>query len=402
MVADTAAAAPLTAQPSADTEGPAEEHVIRLFARFVAAGYAIYSVLLWVNDRTQVHVMAVWWTVAAVALVFAPALVMGALSLRNSTTAIRIAAGVTAAGFVVAAVTWPLGWNSGALVQDSWISTIPGLAGLAAAIAWRPVWAVVVLVAAVVPVQLINHVYGAPAHKNSLVADLAFALAFSLLYVAAAVMAMRTGRELDRARDAAYAVAAAAGETQARDVHRKRFALLIHDWVLDALLAAPRGSLREEVRVQAQRAIDKLADVDRHRVTSYTGSELAAHLRTAVTATEAAVTVTAEIELAAAAAVFPAEPVEVIGAAVGQAVRNSVLHAGSDATRQVSIEVRERRFVVVVADDGAGFDPAKVAPHRLGLAVSIIGRIEELPGGEVQVRTRLGAGTVVAMAWQAT
>jgi signal transduction histidine kinase len=54
-----------------------------------------------------------------------------------------------------------------------------------------------------------------------------------------------------------------------------------------------------------------------------------------------------------------------------------------------------------VADDGRGFDPAKVPAHRLGLAVSIVERVRRLPGGDVEVRSRPGAGTRIHLSWQA-
>jgi signal transduction histidine kinase len=52
-----------------------------------------------------------------------------------------------------------------------------------------------------------------------------------------------------------------------------------------------------------------------------------------------------------------------------------------------------------IVDDGVGFEPTTVAPHRLGIAVSIIGRVQSLPGGVAYVRSSPGEGTQVHLEW---
>jgi signal transduction histidine kinase len=56
---------------------------------------------------------------------------------------------------------------------------------------------------------------------------------------------------------------------------------------------------------------------------------------------------------------------------------------------------------VTVRDTGAGFDPARVDPARLGLRRSISERVADW-GGRVSVRSAPGQGTVVSMSWPAT
>ncbi|WP_368854164.1 ATP-binding protein [Nocardia nova] len=167
---------------------------------------------------------------------------------------------------------------------------------------------------------------------------------------------------------------------------------------MSTLLAAARGTNRREVRQQAQLALAKLEDVETEGTDTYTASAVAAHLRTAV----ADVDERLAVEIADIGdGTFPAEPVHVLGAAASEAVRNSVLHAGPDATRKVLLSLNDSRIDVVVADDGIGFDVARIAPHRLGLAVSIIERVRRLPGGAVDVSSEPGTGTTIHMSWQA-
>jgi signal transduction histidine kinase len=56
---------------------------------------------------------------------------------------------------------------------------------------------------------------------------------------------------------------------------------------------------------------------------------------------------------------------------------------------------------VTVRDAGAGFDPARVDPARLGLRRSITERVADW-GGRVSVRSAPGQGTVVSMSWPGT
>ncbi|NKY42115.1 sensor histidine kinase [Nocardia cerradoensis] len=383
------------------TVGPAEDRITRLFARFLSSGYVAYLFLMAATIVSQADDLALWWTVLAVGLVYGPAVVMGLFSFHPDLRWVRATAAVTALGFVVAAALWPVAWNGELLRADAWISTIPGLAGLSAALVWPPGRTVAVLLAAVIPVQLINHLCRAPGHNGRFVPDLLFAISFCLLFVAAGLMAMRTGRILDATRNEAHAVAAAAAAATARTVQRARFNALLHDWVMSTLLAAARGTQRSEVRHQAELALGKLNDVGSEGAQGFTAVTAAAHIRTAVADVDDRLPVTVREDPDGGDRYFPAEPIQVLGAAVAEAVRNSVIHAGAHAARTVSLRFDEGRITVVVTDDGRGFDPAKVPSHRLGLAVSIVERVRRLPGGEVEVRSRPGAGTRIHLSWRA-
>ncbi|MGP7998610.1 MAG: ATP-binding protein [Streptosporangiaceae bacterium] len=55
---------------------------------------------------------------------------------------------------------------------------------------------------------------------------------------------------------------------------------------------------------------------------------------------------------------------------------------------------------VTVRDEGAGFDPARLGPARLGVRRSITERITDC-GGSAAVRSAPGAGTLVRLCWPA-
>ncbi|WP_241842044.1 ATP-binding protein [Pseudofrankia sp. BMG5.36] len=87
-------------------------------------------------------------------------------------------------------------------------------------------------------------------------------------------------------------------------------------------------------------------------------------------------------------------------AAVRAALDNVARHAGTGASAWVLLEDDGDEVVVTVRDDGVGLAPGRAeraaAEGRLGLAVSIRGRIRDL-GGEVAVLGRPGQGTEVEL-----
>jgi len=95
---------------------------------------------------------------------------------------------------------------------------------------------------------------------------------------------------------------------------------------------------------------------------------------------------------------LPAEVVAALTDATAQALSNSLAHAGRKATRKVRLKATEREIKIVVADDGVGFRPSRVAKNRLGLRISIIDRVEAI-GGRVFIDSRIGQGTSIILEW---
>jgi signal transduction histidine kinase len=103
----------------------------------------------------------------------------------------------------------------------------------------------------------------------------------------------------------------------------------------------------------------------------------------------------------AAAGDRPLEPrLAALAAAAREAMTNAAKHAQVDEVA-VFVEVGETGAAVFVRDRGSGFDPEAVPPDQHGIARSIIARVHR-HGGDVQIRSRPGAGTEVRMAMPAT
>ncbi|MGJ5671709.1 ATP-binding protein (plasmid) [Rhodococcus aetherivorans] len=377
---------------------------MRAFARFIGAGYLFYLLLLLPNIVSFAGYLWAWWTPVAVATVFGSGLWLGAAGIRGDSRLIRTVAAIAATAYLGAALTWPLAWVGQPSPDRAgfWLVLFPGLAALAAAVAWPAGLAVGYLLVATVAVQVFNQSAHTDQVNGPLLPDVLFAVVFSLLFVAAAVMALRTGRILDDTRAASHEAAAHAARATARAVERKRFAALIHDHVMATLLSAARLGTDPSVSRQAKHAIVRLDEL-RHPApdVDFDAGSTVTHLRTSATASAPTVVVCADLDPAAIPVSLPAEAVRTIGAAVSEAVRNSMLHAGEKADRSVTVRIRPGQLEVEVLDNGRGFDVCAVSPHRLGVAVSIVGRLRQLPGGDAVVESQPGRGTRVLLSWRA-
>ena len=102
-----------------------------------------------------------------------------------------------------------------------------------------------------------------------------------------------------------------------------------------------------------------------------------------------------ELRIAGAADCAPEAEADVLRVAQ-EALANALRHAGAERI-ELRMEARDGRLLVVVADDGAGFDPSDPAlrSRRLGLT-SMEERARAL-GGTLAVVSRVGEGTTVTL-----
>lgn len=350
------------------------------------------------------HLNPVFALTSAV-LVFGMPVAIALLCQLLDLPAIRRALGVYAVVFVLVVLLWVPAMTSLSLPPEvvPWPAGVTALATVPAAIAWRPsvAWAYLALNSVLIaPLEYFAAGGGDPTRPLQ---DALFTLTFSAIFTALALVAMRSGYTLDTATEQARATAARAATAAAHHRERARLDALVHDNVMATLLYASQGNLDQSVQRQARRAIAQLGQLRG-------GTEQASdpmptavfivHIRSVIldacpdAAFEAVGTRSTPITREVAAA---------FAEATSEAVRNSMTHAealpGRDITRSVRIALDEHSIGVTVRDDGLGFDPREVPPHRLGIVVSISGRMGTLPGGSAQVESRRGEGTVVQLDW---
>ncbi len=402
MAADTAVVPALRAD---SPDGSAADNIFRQFCRYLAVAYMLSAVGLSGAIAMSTDVVPVWWTAASVLSIYGSAAVMFATSFqRPDIERIRWAATVLVIGYGLTIATWPLVWNGDQLDagHGMWFTQFNGFVAATAALIWRMRWSLPYLAYVVISVQFVNEAVRTPAYDSSVMTEIAWSFCLSAMPYAVVVAAMRSGRILDATRKRSVRAAAEAAASVARAGERSRFDALTHDGVMSTLLAAARLPMSEALVRQAVETVDKL-DVlaSGANVATEFGIETAlAEFRGATGEIDDAVRVHASIAPDMSDQRYPGDVVRTMSAAAAEALRNSVRHAGPDARRTVDVAADNDVLQVSVSDDGVGFNPKSVPGNRLGLAVSIRGRMEQLPGGKAEITASPGAGTTVSLSWK--
>ncbi|WP_280480505.1 ATP-binding protein [Nocardia cyriacigeorgica] len=175
--------------------------------------------------------------------------------------------------------------------------------------------------------------------------------------------------------------------------------------MLSTLLDASRGGTESPVlRRQAERTLEQL---DESRAGSGDPDHLDAQsaigfLRSAVHEVNPGIEFTARRTAGFDDLRLPVTAASTIAAALAEAARNSLRHAtvpDREVRRSVTVTVSAGGIRTEMRDDGAGFDQNRVPVDRLGISVSILGRMRQLAGGAAFVESQPGEGTTVTLVW---
>nr|WP_296777073.1 ATP-binding protein [Rhodococcus sp. (in: high G+C Gram-positive bacteria)] len=384
--------------------GSAADQLSRFITRFVSAGSAAYLVLLAPQIIEQRSHLAVWYTPVFVGVIFGPALALWFVAFRGSRTRVEVLVTITTVGYLLAQLLWIPAFVGPDLdaTASAWISVFPGLMSLATAIVWRPRAVLAYLLVVASLGQVINYVSRTDHGNVPLVSDIVFGVMFCGIFTVTVMLVIRTGRVLDTTRSAAEDQAAATAASHARSVERERFDALIHDDVMSTLLAASRSGNSAALAGQAKETITRLERLrsGSSEAEPLTAGGFEAFVRSALTKIDEKIEVESSAERSTEVAI-PMDAVRALTASAAEALRNSVRHAES-APRSVQVRIVDGSATVVVSDEGPGFDQSKIPPHRLGLSVSIRGRMRQLPGGWSGISSTPGNGTTVALGWNAS
>ena len=385
------------------------DRILRLLTRFVGLGDAAYLLVSIPELGADGQMVDGWWTPVAVVLVFGPglALIATSFSTMPSFSRMRGATGVAACaafgGYVLANLLWLIAWNGGHVMsaRSTWMVMFSGLAGLSAALVAPPAWAFAGQVVASFLSVLTNQLglVGVESLAARVAYETVWAVAFSSVFVAAALLTVRTAHLLDATRRDVERQAVADAARVARDEERARFDALVHDRVLATLLQAHRTP--DDPRVGSH-ARDALTELDRlaHQlaVEEAVGID-ALQRRLRRVCAEHAVQPEIHTDGDVAGARYPAHVVGEMLAAAAEALRNSSLHAAG-ATQEVTAWLAPRALRLVIADTGPGFDSRRRESGRLGLDFSITRRMQRLRGGRSVVTSAVDAGTTVELEWR--
>lgn len=312
-------------------------------------------------------------------------------------------------GYLVAELLWIV------FVLDSGIGTdwIWLLCSVAAACAAQtlPRWLAVsytVLVSALVGIARVCRVSTGEPDPFRATMDFIFAVSLSLVIVLLVSLFRSSARSLDK--DAELAVERYQVDAMARAAEQERAEVdaFVHDTVLAALSSAVRAESPRQYDVSVRMATDAIRglagsiETDSGDLADVGLDALADALARFAAESRIEVTVT---RVDTGHLMVPGRVAEAITLAATQALRNSVQHACSTdpggVTRTVVVSGAHDIAEVLITDNGRGFDPLSIDASRLGVRVSIIGRMASA-GGRGRIDSAPGAGTRVSLTWEDT
>ncbi|MDJ0393608.1 ATP-binding protein [Rhodococcus sp. G-MC3] len=388
--------------PLPDSPG---QRIRLLIARFLGLGFVAYFVVSISGFAEGAQLLESWWTPVAVFLVFAPGVALFVVTFA-APTRIAVAAAAAAIGIPLASALWFFAWNGGQLdgaARGTWLSALAGLAGLCAALVWRPLVAILIQLVATSSAAAVDQygLFGPDASVLDIIYAAVWAFGFTTLLAVAVIMALRTGAILDATTSNHEYAAADAAASQAREQERVRFDSLIHDRVLATLLATARPDTGGRFSSDAKFVLAELDRAAEHPERSGTVSAnlFAEQLAALVHRTNDPDNVVVFIDIDIAASEYPIAVASAIVGAAGEALRNSLRHANPEAERSLMIDLRPDAVRVLVTDTGGGFDTEAVGSGHLGIEVSIVRRMAELDGGSSKIDSGKGAGTKVLLEW---
>jgi signal transduction histidine kinase len=380
-----------------------EERVLRVTGFGFLPAAVVFGLLAVPDLRAQADDYPMWWTATVLSGVLLAPMVMGALAFVAPIRSLQALAAAAAATALLAQATLPLVVGD-AMVPNGgapWVDDFISLGAIVSVLAVRPVWATVIALSAAC-LTVVDRFSVTPGHdllpgvQNGL-----YVFLFCITFIALGVMTLHQARQSDLAEAAAMEAATDAAVEAARERERGRINALVHDRVLATLLAAARPvpgseSLRQADAARALEGLHALLGDGSEADEEVDGESFAWALQ--ATTTELAPEAVFGYEVHSRLAI-PSTAVEALTAAAEEALRNSLLHAEA-VNRTVHVHVGEDGVQVDVLDDGVGFDPSRVPPARLGIAESIRGRMEALPGGAAVVVSTPGVGTRVQLRYR--
>lgn len=374
----------------------------RLSSRFIAVFGLVFALQVIPSLADSMSMMIQPWGYVRTAAVFACVVWVAIATIVQR--GVALSAGIGAICYLLALLTWPL-----TLVDPTnapaqpWLWFLCTVATAYAALAFTPLIAgiyTIVTPAAYGALHATEVGGGVGLTVGTLDAVYAIILGGALLVLI--TMLRQAASEVDVAQAAALDRYSAVAREHASEAERVQVDALVHDSVLTTLLAAADARTAEAMDVAARMAKDAIGHLEASDEPAVSDEVLRlSRLSERIVATARAFSSPFEVTVSNVSdAPIPALVAGALHAAAVQAMVNSMQHAGStDLDRRVTVTGLDAGGVeIVVADNGNGFDPAAVAPERLGLRVSIYERVTSV-GGEAHVTSSPGHGTTVVLRW---
>ena len=301
-------------------------------------------------------------------------------------------------------VTWPLHYDALTVLPESfkpWIWWLLGISAVAAGISFR-FWLGVVYIF-IVSLGWIAIRMSPSGGSGELVLAIQDSLHLFILASIATTMAAAArwqAAKTDFANQDLIASGVKSAQSQAVELEQSRLDALVHDSVLTTLLVASKAQTPEEIALAKEAATEALRKLDSDNaslkpVTTITQVSFFEALQNRIHEVQPSFEVSLQ---QTNNSLIPDVVSEALTEATLQAVDNSTKHAGGSAKRSVSLHSQGKGLKIVVSDTGKGFRASKIPKDRLGIQLSIIGRVKSV-GGRVFIRSEPGKGTDVVLEW---
>lgn len=346
------------------------------------------------------------WSIIAVAVIFGAPPVISVVSAFIGPSTIKRLLGIYAVGSLLITLGYVVALEDGPAPFEygPWPLTIIALATVPAALAWSERIALGYLIAYSAAVAIVRYLSGIDPLMHVAVQDAVFSFTLAGIFTVLAVVTMRSATALDAAAAIAKDTAVRRASAESSEREQARLDALLHDDVMSTLFYASTGTpeLDAAVRRQAAHALAELRKVEVAETTvdmdAFT-SRLRSVALSGTSGGASGFSVRGRRTEPVSAAVDAA-----FAEAAAEAVRNSLQHAGRDGrpvSRSTTLTLSESRILLSIEDDGVGFEARDVRPHRLGILVSIRGRMNAIPGGAARIESSPGRGVLVELEWSA-
>jgi len=380
---------------------------VRVLSAVLAATTVLFFGLTYGPLMDQERYVASHWTGAAAAAIFGIPLILAAFAGQCTLRGLRVMHGAYAAIFAAVVLSWIPAFVNGPMPAEvaPWVVGMTALGTVPAAIAWRPAIAWGFLIGICLVIAPIRFIADGGADVSLALQFSFFTITICAVFTAVVAVALGAARDVDRATAAARTSTMRAAALTARAEEQANLDGLVHDHVIATIFAAAGAGRTdsEATRAHATHTISLLRELRDGGVgvpellhPDYFVQGLATSILDMSDAVE--LTVTGERNSPIPSAVASA----LIESTV-EALRNSVVHAAPDSApvqRVVELWLTAEQVRISIADDGRGFDAESVPDSRLGIVVSILGRVNALAGGHASVWSERGVGTRVTVGWQ--
>jgi signal transduction histidine kinase len=364
----------------------------RIAATMLATALAVLLPPLVLGAIAQRDQTPLWWSVA----VLTPPAVALALAVRaREVTAVRLLVPGTVLALLTAIAVADGRYRAGA---TPWVVSLYPTAAAACCLISRRVWINVVCLAGLV----VSHLALATSQvwrpePRLVVGDVLFGVAVSAIGYAVLQASRASAESVREAQAMAVERFEAARAAEAQTRAANAWDAYVHDEVLAALTDVAAGGPDAATHVEA------VIQQARSRHWQLPGTSLEQGILDAVlTLWPDADT---EFDVAADAMPLTHEARSALVEAVCECLRNVSRHAWPDGMPAGRVDVRLRHdgtgARAEVRDEGVGFDERHTDPSRLGLHVSVYGRMHAA-GGSARVVTVPGSGTSVRLCWPAS